>query len=192
MTLGAYQKGPLAVLRNPRRAADYPIGDFGDLAVRLTALERERLQRQAQDAGIALSRKLYEGWRLTKLLALLPRTFATGDPDLLSRLVAEFWGAAPPRTLYFESEAVEFTRKVCRESPPGTLLHDVAVLEEALLSSAVCGPRAGPRTTIVRLSRDPRDLKFGATTEPRSGEAFEATIWFNKTGVQLSVRRVRP
>lgn len=192
MSLAAYQEGQLAMLRNPGLAGDYSRGDFGHLADRLTALERERLQSQAQDAGMALSRKLHEGWRLTKLLTLLPRTFAAGDPDLLSRLVAEFWSAAPARSLYFEAEAIEFTQLVCRDSPRGTLLHDLAVLEGALLSAAAGGPHAGPRPTIVRLTRDPNDLIAGTTTAARSDEAFEASAWSDRDGVQLSVRRVRP
>ncbi|GAA1865216.1 hypothetical protein GCM10009715_10490 [Paeniglutamicibacter psychrophenolicus] len=192
MSLAAYQEAQLAMLRDSRRAWAYSRGDFGDLAARLTGLERERLQSQGLDAGMALARKLHEGWRLTKLLTLLPRTFDVGDPELLSRLVAEFWSATPPRSLYFESEAAEFARIVTRNSPSGTLLHEVAVLEGALLAAAGHRPNAVGQTTTVRLNRDPRDLMSGTAAVPLGDGAFETAIWSDETGVHLSVRCVRP
>lgn len=101
----------------------------------LTPVELARLRAQAGDPGLALCTTLHEGWRLTKLLTLLPTVFALADPDDLAALVREFWDGRRPRGLRFEGEAAEFAALVARRAGPGPL-REVARLEGAALVAA--------------------------------------------------------
>jgi hypothetical protein len=135
VTLAAYQQVFVDLLVRPQTARRVAEGDFGDAD--LTDLERERLRRQAQDAGVALTRRLHQGWRLTKLLTLLPLTFEVGDDEFLADQVQLFWGRRPPESLYFQEEAVAFAHQVAGVAPPDSLLRFTADLEAGRLTAAL-------------------------------------------------------
>ena len=157
VSLQAYQRAQVADDPPPRRGPQGPGPWDADLAPR----ERERLVAQATDAGLALGRQLHKGWRLTKLLTLLPVTFRVGDTGLLSDLVGAFWRDHLPEGLYFEAEAGRFADFVAARVPGSSALHDAGRLEGALLAVGQRG--ASMRTTVeLRVTRDPRQLLSGA------------------------------
>ena len=170
MSLAAYQRAQVAMISEPDAVRRIAAGDLAPWADDLTAAERERLLAQASDAGLALSRKLHQGWRLTKLLTLLPVTFRVGDPGLLARLVDEYWRDHLPQGLYFEAEAAAFAADVAERVPARSLVHDAALLEGAMLA---VGDRAGSAAigpVELHVSHDPRALLAGGDTEAPPGD----------------------
>lgn len=129
MSAASYQRAQARMVLEPAYARRVAAGaDLDDL----TLVEAARLRAQAGDPGLALCTTLHEGWRLTKLLTLLPTVFALGDPDDLAALVREFWDGRRPRGLRFEGEAAEFARLVAERAGAGPL-REVALLEAAAL-----------------------------------------------------------
>ncbi|HEY5135614.1 MAG TPA: hypothetical protein VIJ41_07480 [Candidatus Nanopelagicales bacterium] len=124
MSLAGYQRVLIGLLVQPASAFRVARGDFDEAD--LTDCERERLSAAARDAGVALTRRLHEGWRLTKLLTLLPLTFDVGDDEVMADRVASFWAQRLPTSLYFEDEAASFAQQVARSAPPGSLLQFTA------------------------------------------------------------------
>jgi hypothetical protein len=188
MTFEAYQKLQTAMVLDAGRAAPMAAGDFGQFAGVLTADERARLAAQANDPGMALTRKLHKGWRLTKLLTLLPITFRLGDPDTLTDLVAAFWHQNPPRGLYFESEALRFAESVRDQVPPEMLLHDVASFEAAML---VVGDRVDAdhaSSTTMHLRHDPREWLLGSPAQSAAG-SFDVIVTASPDGPNVQVTR---
>ncbi len=187
MSLRTYQRAQVAMITDGAVAHRVGLGDLRPWEDDLTARERERLVWQATDAGLVLSRTLHKGWRLTKLLTLLPATFRQGDPDLLSDLVATFWQRHPPQGLYFEAEAARFAAFVADRVPGGTPLHDAAVLEGALLTVGHLGPPAG--IVEVHSAHDPRQLLSGApASEPAQDRGFDVSVAAGPAGPHLSIR----
>ena len=138
MSLAGYQRVLIAMLVQPTSAVSVARGEFAESD--LTDLERTRLQAAAGDPGVALTRRLHEGWRLTKLLTLLPLTFDVTDNELLAEHVSSFWRQRPPTSLYFEDEAAAFALQVAQAAPPGSLLQFTAEHEARQL---VAGRRDG-------------------------------------------------
>lgn len=131
MSLAAYQRAQVALLVDRGAVDRVRGGDLAPWADDLTDEERERLVSQAADPGLLLSRKLHQGWRLTKLMTLLPTTFAIGDPALLADLVGRYWRDHRPQGLYFEAEAEAFARLVAAEPGAPDDLRRAAALEGA-------------------------------------------------------------
>lgn len=129
MSAASYQRVQARMVLEPAFARRVAAGEGLD---GLTDVEAARLRAQASDPGIALCTTLHEGWRLTKLLTLLPTVFAIGDPDDLAALVREFWDEHRPRGLRFEGEAAAFARLVAERAGAGPL-REVALLEAAAL-----------------------------------------------------------
>ena len=177
MSLAAYQRAQVAMIVDPGAAARLASGDLAPWADDLTPAERDRLVAQATDAGLALSRKLHQGWRLTKLLTLLPITFRVGDPTLLADLVGRYWREHRPAGLYFEAEAAAFAAYVVDQVPPDSVVHDAALLEGALLAVGGRGPAAGPAEIMLHLTHDPRLLLAGDEhpAAPPDDEPLRAT-----------------
>ena len=190
MSLAAYQRAQVAMISEPDAVRRIAAGDLAPWADDLTAAERERLLAQATDAGLALSRKLHQGWRLTKLLTLLPVTFRVGDPALLARLVDEYWRDHLPQGLYFEAEAAAFAAYVAgRGARPRLLVHDAALLEGAMLA---VGDRAGSAAigpVDLHVSHDPRALlgDADAGASPGDGMGYDVTVSAGPTGPRMSV-----
>lgn len=74
----------------------------------LTGVERRRLVAVAGDPGLRVTRTLHQGFRLSKLLNLLPLTFTLLGRDVARREVAAFWRRRPSMGFYFLEEAVAF------------------------------------------------------------------------------------
>jgi len=175
MTFEAYQKLQAAMVLDAQQAAPMAAGDFGQLADVLTEAERTRLASQARDPGMALTRKLHKGWRLTKLLTLLPITFRVGDPDTLTDLVAAFWHQNPPHGLYFESEALRFAEFVRDHVPPDTLLYDVAGFEAAMLAVGDRVDAGGTSSVTLHTRHDPREWLFDGPPQT-TARSFDVTV----------------
>lgn len=158
MSLAAYQAAQVAMIVDPGAAGRMGAGDLTPWADELTAAERARLVAQAADPGLALSRKLHQGWRLTKLLTLLPATFRVGSPVLLGGLVERYWRGHRPRGLYFEAEAAAFAAYVASEVPTGSAVHDAALLEGALLAVGSRDSSRAPEEVVLHLTHEPRWL----------------------------------
>lgn len=188
MSLQAFQRLQTAMVLDKNEAARVAAGDFGVLGADLTALERTRLVSQARDPGMTLTRKLHKGWRLTKLLTLLPLTFRVGDPDSLADLVEEFWCANLPHGLYFEGEAARFAIFLIKRTPEGALLCDTAAFEGAMLA---IGHRAEARpgsSLLVHLNHHPQSF-LTETGEPAASEAFDVAMVASTEGPRIQVTR---
>jgi hypothetical protein len=189
VSLRAFQRAQVAMIVDADVARRISAGDFGPWEADLTSRERERLVSQATDTGLALSRKLHKGWRLTKLLTLLPVTFRVGDPDLLLDLVDTYWRHYLPQGLYFEAEAARFAAFVAERVPGSALLHDAVSLEGALLAVGQRTPLAQPAIIELHITRDPRRLLSdpSAMSSGSSGEpgGFDVTVIAGPTGPNL-------
>ncbi len=191
VSLAAYQRAQVAMLVEPDAVRRVAGGDLTPWVDDLTPPERERLLAQAADAGLALSRKLHQGWRLTKLLTLLPITFRVGDPALLARLVDAYWRDHLPQGLYFEAEAAAFAGFVAAEVPAPSALHDAALLEGALLAVGDRNGAASPSSMDLHLTCDPRTL-LGGDDEARTsadGPGYDVTVSAGPTGPSLRMVR---
>jgi len=191
VSLQTYQRAQVAMVLDRDVAHRISGGDLGPWQADLTPLERERLVSQATDAGLALSRKLHKGWRLTKLLTLLPITFRVGDPGLLSDLVDAYWRDHLPQGLYFEAEAAGFAAFVAGQVPASTALHDAARLEGALLAVGQRGPSAPSGPIELRLAHDPRRLLSAVGGEalppPTSDDGYDIAVSAGPSGPRLAV-----
>jgi hypothetical protein len=119
-----------------------------------------RLVSIAADPGLHLTRTLHMGWRLSKLLTLLPMTCAAADRELLETEVLRFWREQPPRSLYFVDEAVRFVDHLI-EAVGGSepILADVARFEQAGLLLGDAARYGLPIEPVqVQLQHDPAQL----------------------------------
>ena len=191
MSLRTYQRAQVAMILDREVAGRIGAGDLAPWDGDLDPRERERLVAQATNPGLALSRKLHKGWRLTKLLTLLPVTFRVGDPGLLGDLVDAFWREHLPEGLYFEAEAARFASFVAEQPRASTALHDAARLEGALLAIGQRGPSARKGAIELRLTHDPRLLLSatgsGALPPPADGTGYDVTVSAGPSGPTVSV-----
>jgi hypothetical protein len=185
MTLQAFQAAQAAMVLDAGTAARMAEADFGKLSDELTATERERLTSQARDPGMALSRKLHKGWRLTKLLTLLPMSFRVGDPDVLSDLVEEYWRLNLPNGLYFEAEAARFAIMVVEKAGHDTLLYDAASVEAARL--VVGHSSAAAQSIVVHVHHDPAVLFRGDSQAPAG--MFDVRVSAGTADQEIAVAR---
>jgi hypothetical protein len=110
-------------------------GPFG--GYELTELERRRLVDCANDRGMDVTRMLYKGWRLTKLVAMAPLTCALLGDRLIDE-ASSFWLFNPPTSLYFLDEALGFLAHVEARRPDGVSaekLNAIVTFERGLLES---------------------------------------------------------
>lgn len=91
----------------------------------LTPRERRRLTAVARSDGLGITVMLHRGWRLGKLLSLLPLTCSILGPDRLAAELRAFWRDRLPDSLYFHDEAVAFADHVAQREE---LLVDVPEL----------------------------------------------------------------
>jgi hypothetical protein len=126
-------------------------------AAGLTGVEQGQLDHVAAQSGLATVRMLYQSWRLTKVLTLLPLTVgALGDdaPELLT----EFWRQRPARGPYFVEECLAFLDyldgRAAELGVPG--LTDLAAFERARLGLHAEISAGRQRATVrVRFDHDP-------------------------------------
>ena len=135
----------------------------------LTEIERRRLVAIANDPGLDVTRTLHDGWRLSKVLLMLPMTcLLLGDVRLAAELTS-FWRGRVPRSLYFHDEAIAFCDHVLarpRSRLRLTYLDEVVAFERALLE--LQRPWAGgpPAPQRVVFRHEPQAL-LGALAEGR-------------------------
>ena len=127
----------------------------------LTEKEHLRLVAIARQPGIEMTTTLYEAWRLTKILTLLPRTAALLGATRLAHELRAFWASTPATTLYFVDECLAFTDFLDGRlaAEPISYAPDVLVFERANLLLRKAAARA-PHSPVVRivLAHDPSIL----------------------------------
>jgi len=74
----------------------------------LTDLERKRLLALVDDPGVTITKTLHKGFRLGKILSMLPLTCQILGGKRLGRELRVFWRAYPSRSFYYIDEAVAF------------------------------------------------------------------------------------
>jgi hypothetical protein len=126
------------------RAAGDPVTTFDDPD--LTPIERRRLAAVAKSEGLPITVMLHRGWRLGKLLTLLPGTCRLLGPDRLAQQLSDFWRGRLPDSLYFHDEALAFASHVADrdellEEVPG--LRDMLDRDRRRLEEAASVPVAG-------------------------------------------------
>jgi hypothetical protein len=134
-----------------------------DSAGGLTDLERRRVEGLAEAMGARAMRTLYFGWRLTKVLSLLPFTTALLGDERLSERLKAFWQQRNATSLYFVEECLEFLEfleATMTDAP--RCWPDVLAFERARLRlradqsrGRLCAPQ------LVRFRSDPAALFAG-------------------------------
>jgi hypothetical protein len=144
-------------------------GDWTELDD-LTDLERRRLAAVASSAGLRITVLVHRGWRLGKLLSLLPRTCSLLGPDRLAAELDRFWSDHLPRSLYFYDEALAFADHLerHRQGPDVRYLDEVIAYERARLELMRPGTDTG-ETRMVAFRHDPVRL-FEAIAPDAIGE----------------------
>jgi len=74
----------------------------------LTPVERRRLAAAAADPGMDAVRIVHKGFRLAKLLSMLPATCAVLGEEGMAREVPAFWLLRPSRGRHYAEEAEAF------------------------------------------------------------------------------------
>ena len=74
----------------------------------LTDLERRRLLALVDDPGVTITKTLHKGFRLGKILSMLPLTCQILGGKRLGRELRVFWRAYASRSFYYIDEAVAF------------------------------------------------------------------------------------
>lgn len=101
----------------------------------LDALEQRRIDAVASQDGARVMWTLYCGWRLTKVLSLLPLTSALLGDGKLAEMLRRFWRGRQATTLYFVEECIgflAFLQEALPEKPPR--FDDVVAFESARLA----------------------------------------------------------
>jgi hypothetical protein len=74
----------------------------------LTDLERKRLLALVDDPGVTITKTLHKGFRLGKILSMLPLTCQILGGKRLGRELKVFWRTYASRSFYYIDEAVAF------------------------------------------------------------------------------------
>jgi hypothetical protein len=170
------------------------------LPAELTDVERRRLVGAASDPGLRPTQIVHNGWRLGKLLTMLPLTSALLGPETLVAEARGFWPARPPRSLYFRDEALAFCDHLLARARAGLLavphLAEVTGYERAGLRLLGSPGEAGvPAPEAVPFDHDP-DALLGALAAGRALDGVPASpcTLLGRRGadgaVQWSVRRL--
>jgi hypothetical protein len=156
MSLAAFQQGLARLVAEPEYAAAVRGGTALQLDD-LTPHERERLVAAASAPGLVAARTVHTGWRMSKLLGLLPLTRAALG-DRFARLAADFWSSQPPRSLYFQREAIEFCRFVCAADGVPRATAEVAAFEAAVIELDLGPDETGAEVVELHFEHDPEEL----------------------------------
>jgi len=141
--------------------ADVVAGRDGDAQwPDLSTAELERLEDVAAQPGMRAIRMLYQSWRLTKILTLLPMTVASLGDQTAAALLRKFWLQRPALGPYFVEECIAFLDFLEGEGVTADgALADVVVFERARLelhSDITAGAASASRAVV--LDHDPVDL----------------------------------
>lgn len=183
MTLAAFQDAFARLVSEPGFAA--AVRDGAPVAD-LSEQERTRLVTAAADPGLDAARTVHVGWRLSKLLGLLPLTCAALGSQLGTRVQA-YWAHHPPRSLYFEREAIAFGEAVRDDDAAAPAVREVAAFEVASLRLDV----GDAEQVELRFAHDPDALlaaaaagadlaalpRASATAIGRRGAAGDGHAW---------------
>jgi len=135
----------------------------GDVSLdaELTGLERRRLLALADDPGVTITKTLHKGFRLGKILSMLPLTCIVLGGKRLGRELNMFWRAYPSRSFYYIEEAVAFCNFLATR--PNTMrvayLGEIVAYERARLE--LQRPRLGDSSSAsqeVSFNHDPQLL----------------------------------
>lgn len=140
------------------------VSSLGDIALPrdLGARERERLIFAAGSKGIDITRTLHKGFRLGKILSLLPLTCSVMGNTRLARQVDRFWKEHSSVSFYYLEEALAFCSFIERRIRAGlriTYLEEIIAYERARLELQL--PQSGDRRVEprkVRFIHDPEQL----------------------------------
>jgi hypothetical protein len=124
----------------------------------LTDVEARRLRAIAGSRGLTLTRKLHRGFRLGKLLSMLPLSCARLGDELLGEEASAFWRERPSRSFYFWEEAISFCDFLAARERPLAFLAEVVRYERASLLLQ-CAPERLPGPGVALLwPADPRPV----------------------------------
>ena len=157
--------------------------------VDLTPLERRRLAAIARSEGLRITVLVHRGWRLGKLLTLLPRTCSMLGPDRAAAELDAFWRRQLPRSLYFHDEALAFANHLAAvaDDPSLPYLREVLAFERAEVELMRPGTESGARRSVVM----PKELGAhlaGAGGGPPLEGAMDPTVF---VGERLADGRTR-
>lgn len=128
----------------------------------LTVLERRRLLQVAADDGLAITRTLYKGFRLSKILLMLPMTCTLLGNRRLAREVNLFWSQRYAMSFYFLEESLAFCDQLERRIREGlriAYLPEILAFERASLELKRLDSDDGPaQAKLVRFRHDPENL----------------------------------
>jgi hypothetical protein len=165
MSLSAFQTQMARMVSDPAAAVDTRISALPDLS----AKERMRLLAIAHSPGLAITQKLHRGFRVGKLLSLLPLTCALLGETALADLAAHFWRACPSRSFHFWEEATAFAEFLLAQDEPVRHLAEVVAYERASLRLR-CEAEAPGARIVLLWPVDPRPVLLALSR----GEPVEA------------------
>lgn len=123
----------------------------------LDARERRRLVAAATDPGTRLTRTMYRGFRLAKLLATTPLLCRVLGRRLTG-CALRYFASCRPFTFYFGDEGIAFCDFLIADPPPRPsprLVADVARYERAGLVLGAAAQRERSARLEVRFGHDP-------------------------------------
>lgn len=165
MSAPAFQSALARLIVDEDFQARVLAGEPGALAGDLTDLERRRLRAVAGDRGLGITRTLHKGFRLGKVLALVPLTCRLLGDDRVAQELRSFWRGRLPTSFYFVEETIDFCDHLLAECRSGgevaavDYLPEVVAYERAALElqrSRPDGDEPPPQT--VELAHDPATL----------------------------------
>ena len=140
----------------------------------LSEREHARLVAAARDPGLSAATSVHLGWRLSKLLGLLPLTCAALGAELAG-LASAFWALERPRSLYFQREAVAFCRFVIEADGLSEAVREVASFEAASIELDLGPDDGGTARVELRFTHDPGALLAAAAATPSELAAVPET-----------------
>jgi len=144
----------------------------------LTDLERRRLLAAAQEDGLSITSTLHTGFRLGKILSMLPLTSQLLGSKRLSRELKKFWGAYVSHSFYYLEEAIAFCDFLERRERPRPIryLDEVVAYERARLEAQRPEPArtSHPR---VRFEHDPQKLLEALVLRRRPRSIPKRACW---------------
>jgi hypothetical protein len=137
----------------------------------LTDRESRRLRAIAGSRGLTVTRKLHRGFRLGKLLSMLPLTCARLGDEVLGQEATAFWRERPSRSFYFWEEAISFCDFLAARAAAGEhplpFLAEVVRYERASLLLQCAPERLSEPAVALLWPADPRPvLQALAASEP--------------------------
>jgi hypothetical protein len=128
----------------------------------LSELERRRLSAVATDRGLDITRKMYVSFRLSRLHASVPRTFALLEQPDLAHELERFLARRRPSTFYYAAEGRALLRYVAGRLRSRAIAHSA-------LRTAMAHDRAELELQTAELERElPPPRRTNTTRAPCS------------------------